>query len=107
MFNVQSASKSHEIYISYNEYLSEHEDESIQTLEHILQDKNTSYSKGIIDLIAVKYLHSKDTMKIKTIYEILKGADIKELDVLSDNKKIIESVKKLIPDANFELLKLK
>jgi hypothetical protein len=106
MFNVQRDFQNHEIYINYNEFLSKEEDESILTLEHMLKGSDPIGYKGVIDLITVKSLTGEEIKKIKEIHDILQNANIRDMDVVSDNKKVLERVKRLLPDIKAELFRI-
>lgn len=99
MFNIQKFPQSLEIYINYNEYLVEDEDESIPILEHMISD-NRGELKGIIDLITAKNLSKKEMKIIRGIHDLLRNNDIKELNVISDNKKLLERIKGMFPDVS-------
>lgn len=106
MFNVQKFNFSREIYINYNEYLHEEEDESIPTLQLVLREEDAEGFTGVIDLITVKSLTRDDVRKLKTMYELLKECNIKDLNVISDNKSILKQIKSIIPDASTRLLRV-
>lgn len=106
MFNIQKCYMNHEIYINYNELLDENEDESISTLEHIIKEGDNKEYKGIIDLIAVKTLSDQDILKLKSIHEILSGMDMEHLYILLDSSRVLEQVKKIMPDVPAELFSI-
>lgn len=106
MFNVQKCPQSLEIYINYNEYLNEDEDESIFTLEHLFTYDEVEKFKGIIDLITVKNLSNEDKTKMMEIYDTLKNRNIKELSVISDNKKMLQDIKSIMPDVSIKFFKI-
>jgi len=106
MFNVQKFYNSHEIYINYNEYIKEEEDDSVATLEHMVEDDDIKEFKGIIDLITVKSLSKKETEKIKKMHDLLRNGCHVDLDVVSDSKKVLEEIKKVIPDVSVKLIKI-
>jgi hypothetical protein len=105
MFNVQKCSKSHEIYIYYNEYIKDDEDESVTTLEKIIKQGGVKEFAGIIDLVTVKRLSGEEITRIKKLHDILVDKDINKLNVISDNKKILENIKDIMPDVSIKLLK--
>jgi hypothetical protein len=106
MFNVQKCPGNREIYIYYNEYIEEEEDESVEALEHMLVEDEIKGFRGIIDLITVKYLSNTDFARIQKMHDLLKGGMINKLDVISDNVNILESIKGIMPDVSTRLLKV-
>lgn len=106
MFNVQKCFKTQEIYVYYNEYLSEEEDESIPVLEHIFAEDDIKEYRGTIDLITVKNLSHKEEKKIMEIHDMLISGEVSMLYVISDNKKVLNRVKEIIPDVSTRLLKI-
>jgi hypothetical protein len=106
MFNVQKFNFSREIYINYNEYLHEEDDESIPTLQQVLREEGTEGFSGVIDLITVKNLTRDDIKKIKAMYEILIKCNVKSLNVISDNKSILRLIRSIIPEASTKLLRI-
>lgn len=105
MFNVQKSANSLEIYINYNEYIKKDEDESIPTLEQIFKEEGLKEFRGVIDLITVRKLSEDEEAKITQIYDVLKKGDIKELNVISDNRKVLEHMKEIMPDISVTLLR--
>lgn len=106
MFNVQKCFETQEIYVYYNEYLAEDEDESIPVLEHIFAEDDIKEFRGTIDLITVKNLSQKDEKKIKEIHDKLKSGEVLNLYVISDNKRVLKRVKEIMPDVSTKLLKI-
>ncbi|KPU46341.1 hypothetical protein OXPF_00690 [Oxobacter pfennigii] len=106
MFNVQRSIDNHEIYVNYNEYLYEEGDEYIGILEHMAGEGFIKDFDGIIDLITLRKLKLKDAEKIKSVYYILKKGNVSNLYIVSDNKKVLRFVKKLIPDIPTKLIKV-
>lgn len=106
MFNVQICPKNHEIYTNYNEYLNEDEDDSIFILEHILNNNVDNELKSIIDLKNVKHLSDKELEKIIDIYDVLIRSNIKKINVISDNKSILNNIKNSLPDITITLLEI-
>jgi hypothetical protein len=106
MFNVQRCYKNREIYINYNELIDDKEDESIPTLEHIIEEGGTRNYKGIIDLITVRSLTCQDIVKLKSLHDILRNGEIGELSVISDSRRVLEHVKSIMPDVSIQLLKI-
>lgn len=107
MFNIQKCPESHEIYINYNEYISNEEDDAIPILEQMFAYDKTEQFKGIIDLITVKELSEQDILQIKEIHNVLMQNNIIKLNVISDSRKVIEKVKEIVPDVSVTYFKLK
>lgn len=106
MFNVQICPKSHEIYTNYNEYLNEDEDDSISILEHILNNNVGNGLKSVIDLINVKHLSDKEFEKIIDIHDVLIRSNIRKINVISDNKSVLNNIKNSLPDITVTLLEI-
>lgn len=107
MFNIQKCPQTMEVYINYNEYMTLEEDECVDILEHIFPDEEVKEFKGIIDLITVKVLPDADLLKIREIHDTLRKKDIRELNVISDNERLLEEIKNIMPDISTTLLKIK
>lgn len=105
MFNIQKCSESLEVYINYNEYINKDEDESIPILEHIFSQDEVRKFRGVIDLITVKCLSEEDITKIKEIHDILRRKEIKDLCIISDNRRLLARIKNIIPEVSITFFK--
>lgn len=92
-------------YIYYDEYISKDEDESIQTLKELSAGLSLEEAEGVIDLITVKKLSREEAAKIKEIHDMLIMGNIKRLKVICDNKRLLNRIKYMMPDASVTLLK--
>lgn len=105
MFSIQKCSGSFEVYINYNEYVKEEDDESVPILENIFSQGEVKKFKGIIDLITVKSLSQEDITKIKEIHDVLRKKEIKDLNIISDNRKLLNQIKNIIPDVSITVFR--
>lgn len=106
MFNVQKFYYNHEIYINYNEYIKEEEDDSVATLEHMVEGSDIKEFRGIIDLMAVKSLSRKETEKIKKMHDLLKNRCVMNLNVVCDSRRVLDRIKRIMPDVSVKLIKI-
>lgn len=104
MFNIQKSSISHEIYIYYNEYIRDDEDESLLTLENIIKQGEVKEYVGIIDLVMVKRLTRKEIIRIKKLHDILVEREINNFNVISDNRRLLKNIKNIMPDVSTKLI---